>query len=128
MILVVAASGLAAGCGNAPETTAEGPTVVCGTTWGQSAFYGAFKETKWVRVVHDLGGGPVSFTVARGCAHGSVVRWAPRSAARVVQIARARDGLMVALTLKPTATRSSFRLTVRREGKVTARVTVKITP
>jgi hypothetical protein len=69
----------------------------------------------------------ISFTMARGCEHGSEVRSAPRSAALMVQIARARDGLTVALTLKPTATCSSFRLTVRRDGKVTVRVTVRLT-
>lgn len=74
VVLVVAVLGLAAGCGSAPESMAEGPTVVCGTIWGQHVFYGAFKVTRRVLVVHDPGSEQVSFTVARGCAHGSVVR------------------------------------------------------
>lgn len=125
--MVVAGLGLVSGCGSAPDVTAEGPTVVCGTTWGQHAFYDAFKVTRRVQVVRDPGSKQLSFLVARGCVNGSVVRWVPRSAARVVQVARARDGLMAALTLKPTGTRSPFRLTVMRDGKVTARVIVRLT-
>lgn len=122
VVTLVAALGLVAGCGSAPEATAEGPTVVCGTTWRQSAFYDA---TRRLTVVRDAGNRPLSFLVAVGCAHGSVVRWVPRSAARLVQIARARDGLVKAITLKPARPDSSFRLTVMHDGKLLATVRVR---
>jgi hypothetical protein len=93
---------------------------------GSACLLWRLQETRRVLVVHDLGSRPVSLTVARGCVHGSVVSWAPRSAARLIQTARARDGLVIALTLKPTGTRSSFRVTVKRDGKVTARVIVRL--
>jgi hypothetical protein len=40
-----------------------------------------------------------------GCARGDHITWAPRSAARLVKVAKAQDGLVVAIVLVPTSGR-----------------------
>jgi hypothetical protein len=71
---------------------------------------------------------PLYFSVALGCAHGSHVTWVPRSAAKVVRAAYASDGLAVALVLKPSGPRATFRLIVTRDGRVVASVIIAPQP
>jgi hypothetical protein len=113
-----------AGCGSAPTATAEGPTVVCGVTLKGTVEFDVM--TGRFPLIRHSGRSPLDFIVARGCAHGSQVRWAPRTAARLVQTVRAKDGLAKAVALAPTRTPSSFRLTVSHDGRVIGSATVRV--
>ena len=76
------------------------PTVVCGTVlWGSGAAVGVYDATRPLPVIpYVSGGGWLFFRVTRGCDHGSHVRWIPSSAAHLVKVARAGDGLPAAVS------------------------------
>ncbi len=128
MTMAAAAGAVVTGCASrGPQlTTAAPPTVVCGTVLSDSAAGPAvFDATRRLPVIKYLTVGEVlMFRVARGCDEGAHVSWVPSAAAHLVKAAYARDGLMVAVVLKPDE--PSFRLTGTRNGRVVASVTVKL--
>jgi hypothetical protein len=88
----------------APEvTTAATPLVVCHTVLSHSVagpvLFDAMRPLP--TIPHYSVGERLYFRVARGCYNGSHVRWVPSSAAHLVKVARATDGLPVAVALKP---------------------------
>ena len=103
------------------------PTVVCGTVLSNSvAAPVVFDATRRLPIIKGTTvGGVLMFRVARGCDDGTHVSWDPRSAAHLVKVAYARDGLPVAVVLKPSGSGAEFRLIGTRNGKVVASATAK---
>ena len=103
------------------------PVMLCGTTFtpesnlvnfwasvtpaGQKDFYDG--EAKEVLII----------SVSAGCGKGSRVSWSPRSAARIVQSAYARDGLLAAVSLQPTSPTAVFTVTATQGGKLVGTIT-----
>jgi hypothetical protein len=108
-------------------STAAASTVVCGTVLSNSvAAPVVFDATRRLPIIKGTTvGGVLMFRVARGCDNGTHVSWDPRSAAHLVKAAYARDGLPVAVVLKPSGSGREFRLTGTRNGKVVASATAK---
>ena len=111
-------------------TSAAPPTVVCHTVLNDSAagpvLYDATRRLP--TIPHVSVGGLLYFHVARGCAHGTHVRWIPSSAAHLVKAAHARDGLPAAVVLEPNGPRSAFRLIGTHDGRVVASAVVRLRP
>ena len=128
VMTITAADAVVTGCASrGPQlTTASPPTVVCGTVLSDSAagpvVFDATRRLPTIR--YTTVGDMLMFRVARGCDEGAHVTWVPSSAAHLVKVAYARDGLTAAVVLKPDE--SSFRLTGTRNGRVVASVTVKL--
>ena len=103
------------------------PVVLCGTTFtpesnlvnffasvtpaGQKDFYDG--KTEEVLII----------SVSTSCDKGSHVSWSPRSAARIVQSARAKDGLYAAVSLQPTSPTAVFTVTATQGGKLVGTIT-----
>jgi len=102
-------------------------TVVCGTVLSTSAAAPVvFDATRRLPIIKGTTvGGVLMFRVARGCDNGTHVSWVPRSAAHLVKAAYAKNGLPVAVVLKPSRPAMEFRLIGTRNGKVVASVTAK---
>jgi hypothetical protein len=132
VVTVSAFPALATSC--APHITtinAAPPTMVCGTVlWGSGeapVVYDATRPLPAIPALPYVGVyGWLFFRIARGCDHGSHVRWVPSSAAHLVKTARARDGLPAAVVLQPTGPRSAFRLIATRDGRVVASAVVRL--
>ena len=126
------AAGLAAlisACSQVPgSTSAAPPTKVCGTVLDSSpAGWVVYDATRHLPTITDWTGDDVLvFRVARGCTHGSQVKWVPASAAHLVKSARAKDGATVAVVLRPSVPSAKFRLTATENGKVVASATVHL--
>jgi|SRR5271154_6775225 len=119
------------GCSSSaqPQTTnGAPPTVVCGTELSDSAAGPAVLDAtrRLPTINYSTIGGVLIFIVARGCDQVSRVSWIPRSAARLVKAAYARDGQMAAVVLQPEGPSASFGLTGTRNGVVVAAATVKL--
>lgn len=127
--IAAAVTACLAGCGRqSVAVSGTGRQAVCGTTLansGQGAvIYGPTRLKSPVRYVSVNGW--LYFRVSRGCAKGSHVTWSPRSAARLVKIARAEDGLPAAVVLKPAGPHVRFRVVATRDGRVVATAVVRL--
>ncbi len=129
-LVVVGATSAAAGvtgCGPHVFNAAPIATVVCGTVLSNSVEAPVvFDATRRLPIVKGTTvGGVLIFRVSRGCDNGVHVSWVPRSAARLVKAAYAKDGLPVAVVVRPSGSGAEFRLIGTRKGKVVASATAK---
>jgi hypothetical protein len=101
---------LAASCASATSDAGmhEEPMSSCGTplgdSWGgQSTILNPHTPT----TVGGPAGQPLFLVKSHGrCAHGARITWTPKSAARLVKVAKANDGLPVAVVLVPTSNKT----------------------
>jgi len=103
------------------------PIVLCGTTFTpESNLVNSYVGVTPAGGKDSFDGeapGTLIISVAAGCDKGSHVSWSPRSAARIVQSAYAKDGLLAAVSLQPTSPTAVFTVTATREGKLVGTVT-----
>jgi hypothetical protein len=126
-----AVAGLAAllgACSQPGSTSAAPPTVVCGTVLNASAAgWVIYDATRHLPTITGwTGDGVLLFRVTRGCDKGARVSWVPASAAHLVKAARAKDGGIAAVILRPDVPDAAFRLTATQGGRVVAAATVQL--
>jgi len=101
------------------------PVVLCGTTFTPESNLFNFYAGVTPAGQKDLYDGQevLVISVSADCENGSHVSWSPRSAARIVQSAYAKDGLLAAISLQPTSPTAVFTVTATRDGKLVGTIT-----
>jgi hypothetical protein len=100
------------------------PIVICGTTvygGGSEAF--VYDVAQGGTITGPSPAGTVIISVSSSCDQGSHVTWTPASAARLVQSAYAKDGLLAAVALQPASQDAVFTVTATQDGKLVGTVT-----
>lgn len=98
-------------------TSAAPPTTVCGQVLGRGDAGAVVIDTSRAQEITGVSpGGDIYLRVARGCARGAEVRWVPTAAARKVVAARAADGRLAAIGIRPLQPR--FTVDVLEPGRV----------
>jgi hypothetical protein len=103
------------------------PVVLCGTTFTPESnlvnFWASVMPAGQREIYDGEAAEVLIISVSTGCDKGSHVSWSPRSAARVVQSAYAKDGLLAAISLQPTSPTAVFTVTATRGGKLVGTIT-----
>lgn len=118
---------LLTGCGGV--TTAAPPLAVCGQTISNLPAGAILQDvSRGGTVLHGSAGGYIYLRVSESCDNGATVRWEPMTAAQKITVAKASDGRLAAVVLRPLRRTFTVLLHSRDAGPVRVRVDLPPAP
>ena len=117
-------------CGASESSSAAPPTVICGTTLSHEGAGPVVTDATGSHmdaVIRKQTVGGLFIIVASGCDHGAQVTWTPKGDATLVKSANAKDGLPVAVVLRPTKRHDDFTVIGTQDGQRVSRAVVQLT-